>query len=78
MSHHPQASRLAAGLQVLGLALSAEQQQKLLAYLDLLAKWNKVDATPPRMPPLPVDVMTAKLPGPGMARNTMTAATKAP
>ena len=42
MSHHPQASRLAAGLQVLGLALSAEQQQKLLAYLDLLAKWNKV------------------------------------
>ena len=42
MSHHPQASRLAAGLQVSGLALSAEQQQKLLAYLDLLAKWNKV------------------------------------
>ena len=42
MSHHPRASRLAAGLQVLGLALSAEQQQKLLAYLDLLAKWNKV------------------------------------
>mgnify|MGYP003585048293 CR=1 FL=1 len=38
----------------------------------------KVAANPPRMRPLPVEVMTAKLPGPGMARNTMTAATKAP
>jgi len=33
---------LAAGLGELGLDLSAEQQDKLLAFRDLLLKWNKV------------------------------------
>ena len=32
---------LATGLEQLGLALSAEQQDKLLAFRDLLLKWNK-------------------------------------
>ena len=32
---------LAAGLAELGLALSAEQQDQLLAFRDLLLKWNK-------------------------------------
>jgi len=32
---------LAAGLAQLGIALSAEQQEKLLAFRDLLLKWNK-------------------------------------
>lgn len=36
------ARQLAAGLDVLGLALDAEQQEKLLAYVALLTKWNKV------------------------------------
>ncbi|MFN4341220.1 MAG: 16S rRNA (guanine(527)-N(7))-methyltransferase RsmG [Azonexus sp.] len=35
------ATRLASGLAELGLALSAEQQDKLLAFRDLLLKWNK-------------------------------------
>lgn len=33
---------LEAGIQSLGLTLSAAQQEKLLAYLALLSKWNKV------------------------------------
>ncbi|TFZ01885.1 16S rRNA (guanine(527)-N(7))-methyltransferase RsmG [Ramlibacter humi] len=33
---------LAAGLRELGLGLDEARQQQLLAYLDLLAKWNKV------------------------------------
>lgn len=33
---------LEAGIQNLGLTLSAAQQEKLLAYLALLSKWNKV------------------------------------
>ena len=37
-----QATYLADGLNQLGLVLSADQQQQLLDYLDLLAKWNKV------------------------------------
>lgn len=39
----PQLSqRLASGLQVLGLSLTGAQQASLLAFLDLLARWNKV------------------------------------
>ncbi len=33
---------LAAGIEVLGLNLSEAQQQNLMAYLDLIQKWNKV------------------------------------
>jgi 16S rRNA (guanine527-N7)-methyltransferase len=36
------APKLLAGAQALGLNLSAAQQAKLLDYLDLIAKWNKV------------------------------------
>ena len=35
-------SRLLAGADALGLALSAEQADRLLVYLDLLQKWNRV------------------------------------
>ncbi|MGB7193749.1 MAG: 16S rRNA (guanine(527)-N(7))-methyltransferase RsmG [Collimonas pratensis] len=37
----PEAS-LQQGAQILGIALDQQQQQQLLAYLSLLAKWNKV------------------------------------
>ena len=36
-----------------------------------------VAASPPTMRPLLVEVMMARLPTPGIARNTMTATTKA-
>jgi 16S rRNA (guanine527-N7)-methyltransferase len=36
------ASALAAGLAALGLSLDAEAQQRLLAYLALVEKWNRV------------------------------------
>lgn len=36
------AAQLAAGLAELGLPLDAAQQEKLLAYVALLAKWNRV------------------------------------
>lgn len=36
------ATQLASGLNELGLVLDASQQEKLLAYVALLAKWNKV------------------------------------
>jgi 16S rRNA (guanine527-N7)-methyltransferase len=39
---HPYASALEQGLADLGLTLSAETQEKLLAYMDLIAKWTKV------------------------------------
>ena len=39
---HPLLPALQKGLDGLGLALSSEQQQQLLAYLDLIAKWTKV------------------------------------
>ena len=39
---HPQQQRLAEGATALGLNLAAAQHAQLLAYLDLLAKWNKV------------------------------------
>jgi 16S rRNA (guanine527-N7)-methyltransferase len=35
-------SRLAAGIESLGLSLSEAQQQQLLSYMDLIQKWNKV------------------------------------
>ncbi|MDB5912514.1 MAG: hypothetical protein JWP22_1189, partial [Ramlibacter sp.] len=35
-------TRLAAAAAAVDLKLSAEQGQKLLAYLQLIAKWNKV------------------------------------
>ena len=35
-------SQLAAGLQQMGIALDAAQQRRLLAYLALLQKWNRV------------------------------------
>lgn len=41
-ARHPLAAALAAGLQRLDLTLASQQQEGLLAYLDLLAKWNKV------------------------------------
>jgi 16S rRNA (guanine527-N7)-methyltransferase len=37
-----QATLLAAGIAEMGLDVSAEKQQKLLQYLSLLQKWNKV------------------------------------
>jgi 16S rRNA (guanine527-N7)-methyltransferase len=36
------AQQLAAGVAALGLDVGAEQQEKLLAYLQLMAKWNRV------------------------------------
>lgn len=36
------ADKLAAGVAQMGLQISAETQQKLLSYLELLGKWNKV------------------------------------
>lgn len=39
---HPLAGALREGVQTLGLSLTASQHEALLAYLDLLAKWNKV------------------------------------
>ena len=39
---HPQQQRLAEGATALGLSLARAQHAQLLAYLDLLAKWNKV------------------------------------
>ena len=39
---HPYASALERGLSDLGLSLSAEAQEQLLAYMDLIAKWTKV------------------------------------
>ncbi|SHN28240.1 16S rRNA (guanine(527)-N(7))-methyltransferase RsmG [Rhizobacter sp. OV335] len=38
----PEALTLASGLERLGLALDADQQARLLAYQDLIAKWNRV------------------------------------
>jgi len=42
MSTQQQQTRLRAAAHGLGLNLTDEQSGKLLAYLDLLAKWNKV------------------------------------
>lgn len=39
---HPLATGLRAGLEGLGLALDEAQQQTLLAYVDWVAKWNRV------------------------------------
>ncbi|MFY8177951.1 MAG: RsmG family class I SAM-dependent methyltransferase, partial [Limnohabitans sp.] len=39
---HPLQPALQNGLDGLGLALPGEQQQQLLAYMDLIAKWTKV------------------------------------
>ena len=39
---HPQESALRTGAQALGLSLDERQVGQLLAYLDLLGKWNKV------------------------------------
>ena len=39
---HPQRAALGAGAQALGLALDERQIERLLAYLDLLLKWNRV------------------------------------
>ncbi len=39
---HPQQVKLEQGLAEIGLSLSAEQIKALLAYMDLIAKWNKV------------------------------------
>jgi 16S rRNA (guanine527-N7)-methyltransferase len=40
--HQSLAAQLAAGIDELGITLDAAQQEKLLAYVALLAKWNKV------------------------------------
>ncbi|WP_342130197.1 16S rRNA (guanine(527)-N(7))-methyltransferase RsmG [Hydrogenophaga sp. OTU3427] len=42
MSAHPQEVALQAGLVALGLALDEQQVAQLLAYLDWIAKWNRV------------------------------------
>jgi len=42
MSAHPLEAGLRAGIEALGLELNDEQVAKLLAYLDWVAKWNKV------------------------------------
>ncbi len=39
---HPLLPALQKGLDGLGLALTPDQQNQLLAYMDLIAKWNKV------------------------------------
>jgi len=39
---HPLAKSLQHGIAEIGIAVTADQQAKLLAYLDLLHKWNKV------------------------------------
>ena len=46
---HPQALALRAGVQALGLSLDDRRIDQLLAYLDLLARWNN-HATPPAFP----------------------------
>ena len=48
---HPQAQELNDGLQALGLALEQDTVDRLLAYMDLIAKWNKVyNLTSVRLP----------------------------
>ena len=48
---HPQAQELHDGLQALGLALEPDTVDRLLAYMDLIAKWNKVyNLTSVRLP----------------------------
>jgi 16S rRNA (guanine527-N7)-methyltransferase len=48
---HPQAQELSDGLQALGLALEPDTVDRLLAYMDLIAKWNKVyNLTSVRLP----------------------------
>ena len=48
---HPQAQELHDGLQALGLALEQDTVDRLLAYMDLIAKWNKVyNLTSVRLP----------------------------
>jgi 16S rRNA (guanine527-N7)-methyltransferase len=48
---HPQAHELGDGLQALGLALDPGTVERLLAYMDLIAKWNKVyNLTSVRLP----------------------------
>ena len=42
---------------------------------DAEPKFASVAANPPRSPPLPVDVIRARLPGPGIIRKTITATT---
>lgn len=42
LDEHPQAAGLRQGVAALGLALSDAQLAQLLAYLDLLGKWNRV------------------------------------
>ena len=42
MSAHPLEAGLRAGIEALGLELNDEQVDKLLSYLDWVAKWNKV------------------------------------
>jgi 16S rRNA (guanine527-N7)-methyltransferase len=42
MSAHPQDAALRAGAAALGLTLNEEQVAQLLAYLDWIAKWNRV------------------------------------
>ena len=39
---HPLAKSLQLGIAEIGIVVTADQQAKLLAYLDLLHKWNKV------------------------------------
>ena len=39
---HPLHAELTQGLSALGLPLSPETEQRLLDYLDLIARWNKV------------------------------------
>ena len=39
---HPLSEKLAAGLKELNVHLDLEQQEKLIKYLNLLTKWNKV------------------------------------
>ena len=53
------ASRLAAAAEQLGLQLDAGQQEKLLTYLQLIAKWNKVynlTAVRPYVPAKPTTI----------------------
>lgn len=42
MTRDSQAERLQRGLEILGLAVSAATQERLLAFVVLLAKWNRV------------------------------------
>jgi len=53
-------------------------RQKAQDEISVLLQQRILAPIPPVIPPLPVEVIKARLPGPGNIKKTMTAATKAP